>query len=213
MTVVRVVVADDHPLFRDGVARTLVESGAFDVVAATGTADEAIRAVEEHLPEILCLDISLPGNGLDAARVIGERFPAVKIVMLTVSESDEDVMTAFKAGAKGYVLKGIGAADLVEVLIGVAGGGSYVSPSLAARVLGAMRSPRTEGAATDPLDSLTRREEQILELVAKGLSNKEIGRELALQEKTVKHYMTNILQKLHVRNRVEAALLAAGRAR
>ncbi|WP_285673560.1 response regulator [Paralimibaculum aggregatum] len=207
------MIADDHPLFRDGVARTLEESGALQVVAATGTAEAAIRAVEEHLPDIVCLDISLPGNGLDAARVIGERFPAVRIVMLTVSESDDDVMTAFKAGAKGYVLKGIGAAELVEVLTGVAAGGSYVSPSLAARVLGAMKSPRADGAAADPLDSLTRREEQILDLVAKGLSNKEIGRELALQEKTVKHYMTNILQKLHVRNRVEAALLAAGRSR
>lgn len=210
---VRIVIVDDHPLFRGGVVRTLEEAGGMEVVAEGGSAAEAVALVDRHLPDVVCLDISMPGGGIEAAREIGRRFPAVRIVMLTVSEADEDVLAALEAGARGYVLKGVGAGELVDVLKGVAEGGSYVSPALAARVLSAMRRPARGRVVDDPLSELTKREEQILKLVAQGLSNKEIGRELELQEKTVKHYMTNILQKLHVRNRVEAALLARERMR
>jgi DNA-binding NarL/FixJ family response regulator len=118
-------------------------------------------------------------------------------------------MEALKAGAHGYALKGVGASELVDIVRTVASGGSFVSPTLAARLLKAMQDPdRRDRLARNALASLAPREEQILELVAKGLSNKEVARQLDLQEKTVKHYMTSILQKLHVRNRVEAALLA-----
>lgn len=201
---IRILVADDHPLFRGGVVRTLVEHGGFDVVAEAASADEALAATEEHLPDVVLLDISMPGSGFTAAAEIGRRFPAVGIVMLTVSEADEDLLSAIRAGARGYALKGIGARELVDVLTTVASGASYVPPTLAARVLAAVQS-RQVGAAA--FVELTTREEEILRLVAKGLSNKEIGRELALQEKTVKHYMTNIMHKLQVRNRVEAALV------
>lgn len=205
---ITIVIADDHPLFRGGVARTLAESGRFDVLGEGGSAAEALELVAEHLPDIALLDISMPGDGLAAAREIGRRFPAVRIVMLTVSEADEDVLTALEAGARGYALKGIGAEELTRTLTDVASGASYVSPALAARVLQAMqREPRR----TDPMAELSKREEAILRLVSQGRSNKEIGRELSLQEKTVKHYMTNILQKLQVRNRVEAAVLARER--
>jgi two-component system nitrate/nitrite response regulator NarL len=210
---IRIVIVDDHPLFRGGVVRTLQEHGEFAVVGEGGSAEEAVSLVDEHLPDIACLDISMPGGGVEAAREIGRRYPAVRIVMLTVSEEDEDVLSALQAGARGYVLKGVGARELVELLRGVAEGASYVSPDLAARVLAAMKRPAGDGRPMDddPIASLSRREEQILRLVTQGLSNKEIGRELDLQEKTVKHYMTNILQKLQVRNRVEAALLARER--
>jgi DNA-binding NarL/FixJ family response regulator len=209
---IRIVVADDHPLFRGGVVRSLLEQGGFDVIAEAGTADEAVAAVEDALPDVVLLDISMPGSGLVAAAEIGRRFPAVGIVMLTVSEADEDLLAALKAGARGYVLKGVGAGELIDVVSGVARGGSYVTPTLAARVLAAMQTQRRRAgevrgeAAT--AEDLSAREEEILRLVARGLSNKEIGRTLELQEKTVKHYMTNILQKLQVRNRVEAALKA-----
>lgn len=204
---IRIVIADDHPLFRGGVVRTLEERPDIQVVGECGSADEAVALVDHMLPDLVLLDISMPGSGLAAANQIGRNFPAVKIVMLTVSEEDDDVLAAIKAGARGYVLKGISANELVDLLRSVALGGSYVSPSLAARLLVAMKDTDAR-RAKDPISELSKREEQILRLVAQGRSNKEIGRELDLQEKTVKHYMTNILQKLQVRNRVEAALLA-----
>lgn len=203
---IQIVVADDHPLLREGVVLSLVESGSFTVVGQAGSAAEAVAIVETHMPDIVLLDVSMPGSGLKAAATISARFPAIKIVMLTISEADDDLLEALRAGARGYVLKGVSAAELVEVLHGVATGGSYVPPALAARVLASMqgRGPREVPEA----EALVPREAEILRLVATGRSNKEIARELDLQEKTVKHYMTNILQKLQVRNRVEAALKA-----
>ena len=203
---VRVLIADDHPLLRDGVARTLEESRLFAVVGQCDAAEDAVRLAESLRPDIALLDISMPGGGLAAARRIGELAPAVKVVMLTVSEAGDDIMEALRAGAKGYVLKGVGSAMLVDILAGVARGESYVSPSLAARLLTEMRIGG-RSPAEDPLASLTGREEQILRLVADGLSNKEVGLKLDLQEKTVKHHMTRILSKLQVRNRTEAAVL------
>lgn len=206
----RIVIVDDHPLFRDGVARSINESVDLDVVGAGETADDAFALVEKELPDIVCLDISMPGGGIEAARRIGTEFPQVKIVMLTVSEADEDVAAALDAGALGYILKGVSATQLSDALLGIAAERSYISPELAARLLNAKNS-RMSREEIDPIDTLTKREEQILELVAKGMSNKEVGGELNLQEKTIKHYMSNILQKLHVRNRVEAALMARER--
>ncbi|MCB2115344.1 MAG: response regulator transcription factor [Rhodobacteraceae bacterium] len=205
---IRIVVADDHPLFRGGVVRTLIEHGGFDVVAEAGTAEAAVTEVGRHLPDVALLDVSMPGSGLVAAAEIGHRFPAVGLVMLTVSEADEDLLAALKAGARGYVLKGVGAEDLITVLTSVADGASYVSPTLAARVLAAMQTRNQRAPEDLAAEELSDREAEILRLVATGLSNKEVGRALDLQEKTIKHYMTNILQKLQVRNRVEAALKA-----
>ena len=209
---ISLIVADDHPLYREGVVRTLSAEPDIEVAGVGASADEAVSLVAGHMPDIALLDISMPGGGLSAARRIAEAYPAVKIVMLTVSEQDEDVHAALKAGARGYVLKGIGGAELVQLLREVAGGASYVSPTLAARLL----KEAGQGGDTGPagrLDSLTDREHEILMHVADGMSNKEVARALDLQEKTVKHYMTNILKKLQVRNRVEAAILAreAGR--
>jgi two-component system, NarL family, nitrate/nitrite response regulator NarL len=202
----RIVIADDHPLYRDGVARTLAERADFAVVGACGSAGDAVALVERHHPDLVLLDISMPGGGIEAARRIAALGLQTRIVMLTVSERDEDVMEALRVGAHGYMLKGVGASDLVEIVRTVAAGGSFVPPSLAARLLQTMQNPDRR-PATDPRAALASREEQVLELVSKGLSNKEIARRLNLQEKTVKHYMTKILRKLQVRNRVEAAVL------
>jgi len=206
---IRVVVIDDHPLFRDGVVRTLNSDTNIEVVGEGGNLEEAINLAQNLMPDIILLDISMPGGGIEAANVIARTCPVVKIAMLTVSEREDDVMKSLRAGACGYILKGIGGQELVEIVSGLHYGNSYVSPDLAARMLSELKTPpRDDIADQDLFSDLTRREEQILESISQGLSNKEIGSELGLTEKTVKHYVTNVLQKLQVRNRVEAALLA-----
>ncbi len=205
---IRVAVVDDHPMLRDGVVHTLAEEPGFEVVAEGGSAAEAIRIAEDHLPDLMLIDMSMPGSGLVAVRELGMRFPAVKAVVLTVMEDQDAVSAALRLGARAYVLKGISGPDLVGVLRSVHEGGSYVSPTLAAKLLSVFDESRKAMQSEDQLLSqLTAREEQILRLLGTGLSNKEIGEQLDLKEKTIKHYVTNILQKLQVRNRVEAALL------
>lgn len=203
-----IVVIDDHPLYRAGVVRTLAEAGGIRVVGEGGSASDALELADRAKPQMMLLDISMPGGGIEAARALAAAHPQIAIVMLTASEDDDDVMESLSAGARGYVLKGVGAHDLLSVVRSVASGGSYVPPSLAGRLLLAMKSGEGNAGAPDPLETLTGREEQILRLVSAGRSNKEVGRELGLQEKTVKHHMTSILQKLQVRNRTEAAILA-----
>lgn len=206
--VLTVVVADDHPLYRSGVVRSLEEAGDFCVAGEGSTAEEAVALCQAQTPDLVLLDISMPGGGIEAARRIAERNPEARIVMLTASEAEDDIMSALSAGARGYIVKGVGANDFVSALRSIAAGESYVSPGLAARLLVAMRMPTTAEHRPTAFETLSAREEQVLRLVANGLSNKEVGRKLDLQEKTVKHYMTTILQKLHARNRVEAALRA-----
>jgi DNA-binding NarL/FixJ family response regulator len=208
---IRTVMVDDHPMFREGVVRTLAVEPDFEIVGEGVDADDAAKLARELLPDVILLDLSMPGGGIEAARRISAACPIVKIVVLTVSEHDDDVVAALQAGARGYVLKGIGGDDLVNIVRSVNQGESYVSPDLAARLLVEMQNGNGNRSSRDPLSELTVREEQILKHVSRGLSNKEIGRELGIQEKTVKHYMTNVLQKLQVRNRVEAALMARDR--
>ena len=204
-TSIRIAIVDDHPLFREGVARSLGEIGGFELVGEGASAEDAERLVRASTPDILLLDISMPGGGLGALASILSATPEQKIVMLTVSETNADVAQALKAGARGYVLKGVGSKALAEILRDVANGQSYVSPSLSARLLSDLLQPT--GSKPDPLAQLTGREAEILKLVAEGLSNKEVAARLSLQEKTVKHHMTRVLAKLNVRNRTEAALL------
>lgn len=210
---IRIAVVDDHPMLRDGVIHTLSLQPDFEVVGEGATADDAIRLADEHLPDVLLLDVSLPGGGIEAARSIAARCPAVRIAMLTVAEDEETVSAALGAGARGYILKGISGPELAKTVRDINAGEDYVSPALAARLLAELGSkanaPRSgDRASLDPFATLNPREERILVLVADGLSNREVGEKLELSEKTIKHYMTNILQKLRVRNRVEAALLA-----
>jgi two-component system nitrate/nitrite response regulator NarL len=203
---VRVVIVDDHPLFREGVAATLVSQGDLEVVGEGASAADALALATTLLPDLMLLDLNLPGGGLSAARQVTSACPVTKIVMLTFSEEESDVLASLKAGARGYILKGVSGQELRRIVRGVQSGEVYITPTLAAGVL--MEMAGTERPSQNPLNDLTPRERQILEGVATGHSNKEIGRDLDISEKTVKHYMTNVLQKLQVRNRVEAALLA-----
>jgi len=203
---ISLVLADDHPIFRDGLVNSIEETGEFIVVGVGGSADDAVALSEKHRPDIALLDLSMPGNGIEAAKRINQAGSAANIAMLTVSEDDADVTAALQAGAIGYVLKGVSAAELRGILGRLAKGEAHVSPGLAAQVLKIMQARKP--AERQPIDDLTKREEDILKGVAAGLSNREIGAQLGIQEKTVKHYMTTILSKLQARNRVEAALIA-----
>jgi two-component system nitrate/nitrite response regulator NarL len=205
---IRIAVVDDHPMLREGVVRTLSDESDMEVVGEGGSADQALDIAQKLLPDILLIDMNMPGSGLTAIERIADVCPAVKMIVLTVQEDHDSVTLALERGARAYILKGVGASDLVDIVRAVNDGGSYVSPSLAAKLLSNFsRSNSKAGAGQDPIETLTAREEQILDLLGKGLRNKEIGRQLDLKEKTVKHYVTNILQKLHLRNRVEAAVL------
>ena len=204
----RVLVADDHPLFREGVVHSLSTEEGIEVVAEASDGGEAVRLATELMPDLAVLDLAMPaGGGIAATRQIAASCPATAILILTVSEDPDDLLQALKAGARGYVLKGVPAQGLVHAVRAVTAGEVYVTPALASGILHEMTREET----VDPFDQLTPREQEILELVADGLTNREIGERLYLAEKTVKHYMTNVLQKLHVRSRVEAALLAQRR--
>jgi DNA-binding NarL/FixJ family response regulator len=204
----RVIIADDHPLMREGVASALAAGGDIEIVGQGGSAHDAIALAREHLPDLALVDLAMPGGGLNAVRAIATACPVTKIVVLTVSEDEDDVLAALQAGARAYVLKGVGAGELTSILRGVVAGDVYVTPTLAAGLLAGIVAGAVDPSPPDPLSELSSREREILEHVANGDSNREIANNLALSEKTVKHYMTNILQKLQVRNRVEAALLA-----
>lgn len=205
---IRVILADDHPIFREGLVRTLEETGEFQIVGTGGSADDALELARRLRPDVALLDLSMPGGGIAATRALAALDPAPRIAILTVSEEGGDVTDAMAAGAIGYVLKGVSAEELRQTLRAVASGQGFVSPHLASRLLAAMSAPQPARLARRPIDDLTKREEDILRGVAEGLSNREIAERLSLQEKTVKHYMTGILGKLHARNRVEAALIA-----
>ena len=205
---IRTLVADDHPLFREGVVRSLDSEEDFEVVAEASTGEEAIELAADLVPDLVMMDLAMPGiGGIKATERIAATSPASRILILTVSEDADDLLGAFRAGAHGYVLKGVSADGLLHAARVVSHGDVYVTPTMANRILHEM----THEEAVDPFDELSYREAEILELVGAGLTNREIGERLFLAEKTVKHYMTNILQKLHVRSRVEAALLAQRR--
>lgn len=212
MDKIRLVIIDDHPIFREGVVAILSSEPDLEVVGQGVNAQDAVRLTRELLPDVVLLDVNMPGSGVSAAQTIASAFPVVKIIMLTGSSEEDDVMAALKAGAHAYVLKGVAARELNGILHTVYRGEGYVTPSLAANLLSEMKSaPQGEkqpSGAMDVFEELTERERQILELIAEGTSNKEIGQKLFLTEKTIKHYVTNILQKLHVSNRVQAAMLA-----
>lgn len=206
---ISMVVVDDHPFFREGVVSILGAQPDIEVIGQGGTADEALSLARDLLPDVILLDIEIPGGGLSAAQAIAQACPVVKIVMLTVSAEEDHVLTAFKAGAQAYVLKGVAKQELITIIHTVQSGEGYVTPSLAASLLSDMTATAVgEQPPSVEFDGLTDRERQILELIAVGDSNKEIGQKLYLTEKTIKHYVTNLLQKLRVRNRVEAAVLA-----
>jgi len=202
---IRILLGDDHPLFREGVANSLAASPDFAVIAQAGSGEEAVELALALNPDMVLLDVSMPGmGGIAAAAQIAAALPHVRIMMLTMSETPESLLDALKAGAHGYVLKGVSAGELRAIVRNVAAGEAYVTPTLAAEMLTEFSRPR----APDAFATLTARETGVLEWLSQGLTNREIGERLHLAEKTVKHHITVILQKLQVRSRTEAALMA-----
>jgi two-component system, NarL family, response regulator DevR len=204
---VRVYLLDDHEVVRRGL-RDLLEAEGIEVVGEAGLAREAAARIPALRPDVCVLDARLPdGSGIDVCREVRSVDPTIRALILTSYDDDEALFAAIMAGAAGYVLKQIGGQDLVEAVRHVAAGGSLLDPSVTARVLERMRT----GAAEQPdeLRSLTDREREILALIAEGLTNRQIGERLFLAEKTVKNNVSNLLAKLGLERRTQAAVLAA----
>lgn len=210
MEKIRLVVVDDHPLFREGVVLILAAEPDIEIVGQGSSAESAIQLARTLMPDIMILDINMPGGGVYATRTINELSSSIKLVILTGSDEDEYILDTFRAGAQAYLLKGVTARELIEVLHLVQAGQSYVSPILAAGLLREMSKakPTLPQQSENILGELSERENQILSLISEGLSNLAIAQRLFLTEKTIKHYVTNIFHKLNVQNRVQAALLA-----
>ncbi len=207
---IRAAVVDDHPVVRKGIAETFTEEKEFEIVAQGGSAEDAVRIAREHKPDLMVLDVTMPGGGVEAAREIHRLLPETRILMLSIREDLGVVRAALKAGALGYVSKGVDGADLIFAARRIMAGARFISPDLAARLIVGDEQVGQVSLAQSlpPLPSLTSREKEILDLVGEGLNNQEIAQRAGLSENTVKHYMTPLLHKLGVRNRTEAALLA-----
>ena len=205
----RVLLVDDHDLFRAGIASVLARRPDIEIVGEAGDGFEAVEQAREMAPDLILMDIAMPRcNGLDALRLIKREMPGIKIVMLTVSEEDEDVFQAVKEGAEGYLLKNLGRQKLLDAVDGVRRDEAPISEVLAARILREFRRKPPGAQAEEAPEDLTARETQVLVRVAAGDSNREIAEALCIAENTVKIHVCNILGKLHLRNRVEAAVYA-----
>jgi len=205
----RLLLVDDHALFRDGLVNLFRYENDFTVVGEAEDADTALDKARELLPDLVLMDIDLPGaDGVAATRRIKAELPHVSVVMLTVHDDTEKLMEAVKAGAEGYLVKNIRSAELLEQLRGVKRGEAAISRRMAARILEEFRRPEE---LPEPEGDLTQRELEVLELVADRLSNKEIAAQLFLSEHTVKNHLKNILSKLHLRSRRQAAAYGVAR--
>ena len=203
---IAVFLLDDHEIVRRGVRELLESDGGMEVVGEAGTAEEALARIPATRPQVAVLDVRLPdGNGVEVCREVRSRHPEVQCLMLTSFSDDEALMDAIMAGASGYVLKQIRGIDLADAIRRVARGESLLDPAVTRRVLDRLRNPER---VDDRLAQLTDQERRILDLIALGMTNRQIGNELHLAEKTVKNYVSNMLAKLGMSRRTEAAVFA-----
>ena len=208
----RVLLVDDHALFRAGIASLLASRGTVEVVGEAQDGGEALEAARRLRPDIVLMDVHMPTvDGIQATRMIAAELPQVKVVMLTVSDQDKDLFEAVKSGAHGYLLKNLEPEELFDYLAGISRGEAPISRTMAAKILNEFASQagktRTQ-EAVEPSEALTPREREVLKLVASGATNKEIATALTLTENTVKNHLRNILEKLHLENRTQAAAYA-----
>ena len=205
----RVLLADDHPLFRDGLA-TLLRARGMEVVGEASNGLEALEKARALKPDLILMDVNMPQmNGLEATRLIKTERPDTKIVILTVSDDDENLFEAIKSGAQGYLLKSLQSQAFFELMNGVAQGEAPISRGLATKILGEFaRHLQQDEAQAANKEDLTDREKEVLRLVAEGATNRDIAGRLNVTENTVKYHLKNILEKLHLRNRAQAVAYA-----
>jgi DNA-binding NarL/FixJ family response regulator len=204
---VRVLIAEDHPLFREGMRGRLDRVADVAVVGEAASGDEAVELAKELEPDVILMDIKMPGlNGIEATREIQQASPQIGVLVLTMFEDDDSVFAAMRAGAKGYLLKDSGGEGVVHAIRAVASGEAVFGPGVAERIIGFFSAPRAAPKRAFP--ELTEREEEVLSLVAQGKSNQEIARQLFVSLKTVRNHVSNILLKLQVADRAQAVIRA-----
>lgn len=214
----KIVIVDDHQLFREGVKRILDFEKSFEVVAEGDDGGDAISLMEEYRPDVVIMDINMPNiNGVEATRQLIERYPESKVIILSIHDDENYVTHALKTGASGYLLKEMDADALVEAVKVVADGGSYLHPKVTHNLVNEYRRLALEESGHGyiqrveirrPLHLLTRRECEVLQLLADGKSNRGIGEAIFISEKTVKNHVSNILQKMNVNDRTQAVVVA-----
>ncbi len=203
---IAILIVDDHPIVRQGLVGALEDEAEFSVVGALPSAEEALAFVARTQPDLILLDLELPGlDGIAALPRLLDASPASKVIVFTAYETDERVFGAIRAGAKGYLLKGAPTEEIGRAIRAVHAGGSHLEPRVAARVLARLHAPRRAS------DTLSDREREVLRLVADGLSNKEIGRALTISERTARFHVTSILNKLGANTRAQAVAVAGQR--
>jgi DNA-binding NarL/FixJ family response regulator len=211
---IRVLIADDHALFRRGLEMVLQGEAGLELVGQAPDGQEAVQLAGEVAPDVVLMDIRMPKiTGIEAARQMKEVAPSAKIVMLTISDEEEDLFEAIRAGASGYLLKDIPLDELADSVRAVHDGQSLINPSMAGKLLTefatlARRDAEDEPAKHAPAPKLTEREMEVLRLVARGMNNRDIAKELFISENTVKNHVRNILEKLQIHSRMEAVMIA-----
>ncbi len=209
--VIRVLIADDQALFRRGLFVVLGTEDDIEVVAEAENGEQAVARAAELAPDVVLMDVRMPKvSGIEAAAQISALLPTTKILMLTVSDEEDDLYEAIKSGANGYLLKEISVEEVAEAIRAVVLGQSLISPSMASKLLNEFNSLARRAAQQEQLPTpvLTSRELEVLKLVAKGMSNRDVAEELFISENTVKNHVRNILEKLHLHSRMEAVMYA-----
>ena len=207
----RVLIVDDHPVFRDGLAGLLATLPGVEVAGTAGTAEQALAAIKETAPDVVLMDINLPGaSGVEATRRAAQLAPATAVLVISMVDDDDSVFAALAAGARGYVLKGASADEIAAALRTVAAGGAVFGAGIASRLLEMTPAHLNAPATRSQRDDLTAREREVLDLLADGASNRQIARSLGISLKTVQNHVSRILDKLQAADRTQAALRTRG---
>jgi two-component system NarL family response regulator len=207
MASINLLIVDNHTLFRQGLVSLLQSEPGFEVIGEAGSGEEALQRVPQLQPDVVLMDVKMPGiGGVEATRRLAEQMPGIRVLMLTVSEEEDSLFAAIQAGARGYILKNADADELLEAIRRVHAGEAMISPSMTFRLMEALRS----GGGPIPMPELplTSREQDVFHLLARGVSNREIAKALTISENTVKTHVRNILEKLELDNRLEVAAFA-----